>query len=472
MPRTTAQYLTKPLVTIIALFAISSACQAERPNIIYLMADDQRFDSLQCMGNRIIQTPHIDQMAMQGVVFDNAFVTTAICMTSRACVFTGQYAARHRVWDFSTELTPEQMQSTYLGRLKAAGYRTGFIGKWGVGHPRSADPVLDFNRGFPGQSRYFEGDVKLKEGRHLTARMGDQALEFLDGCEPDSPFHLSISFKAPHCQGSRDTHSDQFPADKAYSSLYEDITIPPPCTGASVYHDRMPDFLKNSMNRDRWAVRFRSPARFQKSVKDYYRLITGIDAVVGRIRQRLAERGFADNTVIIYTSDHGFFLGEYGFAGKWTPHDVSIRIPLVVFDPRLEASERGQRRNEMALLIDMAPTMLDFAGLEIPNRVQGVSLKPLVEQGEDDDWRDSFFYEHWFTAGGEIVPSEGMRTVRWKYCRYLVPGQEAEGVARWEELFDLSVDPHETVNLAADPRYAEQLAAMRQGWAVWREKAK
>jgi arylsulfatase A-like enzyme len=116
--------------------------------------------------------------------------------------------------------------------------------------------------------------------------------------------------------------------------------------------------------------------------------------------------------------------------------------------------------------------MLDFAGLEIPNRVQGVSLKPLVEQGEDDDWRDSFFYEHWFTAGGEIVPSEGMRTVRWKYCRYLVPGQEAEGVARWEELFDLSVDPHETVNLAADPRYAEQLAAMRQGWAVWREKAK
>ena len=448
------------------------ASAADRPNIIYLMTDDQRADSLGCMGNPFVHTPHVDRLAREGVVFDRAFTTTAICMTSRACVFTGQYAARHGIWDFKTQFTDEQFRDTYLGRLKAAGYRTGFIGKWGVGHPRSADGVLDFNRGFPGQSAYFEGDVKLKKGRHLTARLGDDAMDFLDGVKGGQPFHLSISFKAPHCQDSRDTHSDQFPSDKAYSGLYQDILIPPPATGSSQYHDRMPDFLKNSMNRDRWAVRFRSPARYQQSVKDYYRLITGVDAVVGRIREKLAAIGEADNTVIIYTSDHGFFLGEYGFAGKWTPHDVSIRVPLVIFDPRLNKSQRGTRRDEMALLIDMAPTMLDFAGIEAPAAMQGASLRPVVDGDAPKDWRTSFFYEHWFTANGQIVPSEGLRNQRWKYGRYLVPEEVEAGTARWEELFDLRTDPGETMNLADQAQFADTLERMRRQWAEFRQRVR
>lgn len=440
----------------------------DRPNVIYLMTDDQRADSLGCMGNPIIHTPNIDAMAAEGVLFENAFVTTAICMTNRACVFTGQYAARHGVWSFSTNLTPDQLQQTYLGRLKSAGYRTGFVGKWGVGDPRSADAVLDYNRGFPGQSRYFKGDVKKKQGRHLTARLGDDAIEFLEGCRPDAPFHLSVSFKAPHCQDSSDAYSDQFPSDRAFATLYEDVYVPPPLTAASEFYDRMPDFLKDSMNRVRWAIRFRSPARYQQSVKDYYRLITGVDVVVARIRDELNRRGFADNTVIIYTSDHGFFLGEFGFAGKWTPHEVSIRIPLLVYDPRSPATSRGVRRREMALAIDMAPTILDYAGIEPPEPMQGVSLKPLVGTESPATWRDSFFYEHWFSAGGQIAPSEAVRDQRWKYARYLVPGQEAEGTARWEALYDLAVDPHETVNLAGDARFAGQLERMRREWARWR----
>lgn len=448
----------------------ASAYAAERPNVIYLMTDDQRFDSLGCMGNPIIETPNIDRMAKEGVVFENAFVTTAICMTSRACVLTGQYAARHGIWEFEKDFTPQQLSKTYIGQLKSAGYRTGFIGKWGVGDPKSADAIIDFNRGFPGQSRYFAGDVKQKKGRHLTAKMGDQALEFLDGCTSTQPFHLSISFKAPHCQDSRDILSDQFPSDKAFTSLYQDVTIPQPYTAAAEYHDRMPDFLKNSMNRDRWAVRFRSPGRYQQTVKDYYRLITGVDAVVGRIREALAKHGFEKNTVIIFTSDHGFFLGEYGFAGKWTPHDISIRVPLVIYDPTRNATTL--RRSEMALGIDMAPTILDFAGIQPPEAMQGVTLKPLVAGGKPEKWRESFFYEHWFTANGRIVPSEGVRDSRWKYGRYLVPEKIEQGESRWEELFDLKSDPNETVNLANDPAYANVLEKQRSAWAAWRQHVK
>lgn len=461
----------KPVLPLVLFFLSSySALAADRPNIIYLMTDDQRADALGCMGNPIIETPCIDEMAREGVVFDNAFVTTAICMTSRACVLSGQYAARHGIWGFGIDFTPEQLSKTYIGQLKAAGYRTGFIGKWGVGNPKSADSVIDFNKGFPGQSRYFQGDVKQKNGRHLTAQMGDQALEFIESCDSETPFHLSISFKAPHCQDSTDILSDQFPADKAFSSLYENVTIPMPYTAGNEYHDRMPDFLKNSMNRDRWAVRFRSPARFQQSVKDYYRLISGVDAVVGRIRDALKEHNFEKNTIIIFTSDHGFFLGEYGFAGKWTPHDVSIRVPLVIYDPTREQSML--RQSAMTLGIDMAPTILDYAGVTPPDAMQGASLKPLVQGESQQQWRESFFYEHWFTANGRIVPSEGVRDTRWKYGRYLVPEKIEEGEARWEELFDLQADPNETVNLAANPAYEDVLEKQRAAWLQWRESVK
>lgn len=460
------------LTTMVGLLGWAPLASAKPPNIIYLMTDDQRADALGCMGNPIIATPHIDAMAEEGVVFENAFTTTAICMTSRACVLSGQYAARHGVWSFRTEFTPDQLGKTYLGQLKAAGYRTGFIGKWGVGHPRSAEAALDVNMGFPGQSRYFEGDVKKKQGQHLTAKLGDQALEFLEGCSAEQPFHLSVSFKSPHCQDSSDIYSDQFPSDAALGHLYSDLQVPFPTTGAPMFHDRMPEFLQNSMNRDRWAVRFRSPARFQQSVKDYYRLISGVDVVVGRIREALAESGLAENTIIVFTSDHGFFLSEFGFAGKWTPHELSIRVPLVVFDPRMEKANRGQRREEMALLIDMAPTMLGWAGVEVPSGMQGESLIPLVTGQEPENWRESFFYEHWFNAGGLIVPSEGIRNERWKYARYLVPGEEAEGKMQGEQLYDLHADPNETMDLAQNPEYAEVLEGLRSDWAKWREEVK
>jgi arylsulfatase A-like enzyme len=197
---------------------------------------------------------------------------------------------------------------------QSAGYRTGFIGKYGVGRPPGKE-IFDFNRGFPGQGRFlFEQDGKTV---HLTSVMASQAEEFIDGCSEHQPFHLSISFKAPHVQDGSGVKSIQFPfdPDPSIANLYQDADIPLPVTATPDYFKRWPDFLKNSAARSRWAVRYWSPKRTQESLKGYYRLISGVDAAVGRIVAKLQQSGFADNTVIIFSSDHGQYLGDYGFAG-------------------------------------------------------------------------------------------------------------------------------------------------------------
>ncbi len=440
--------------------AVAFAADAQRPNIIFLLTDDQRADTLGCMGNTIIRTPHIDALAQRGVTFENAFVTTAICMTSRTSILTGQYAARHGNWNFRNSFTPEQLAATYPGLLKSAGYHVGFIGKWGVGDPPRE--AFDYDRTFPGQGNYLlEQDGKQI---HLTRLMGDQALEFLSEAPADRPFSLSISFKAPHVQDSPSVNEQMFRYDPAHESWYQDASIPVPKLAASEYYDRLPDFLKNSENRARWAARFWGPARYQECVKAYYRLITEVDDEVGRIVAELEKRKLADNTIIIFTSDHGFYLGEYGFAGKWYAHDVSIRIPLIIVDPRQPKSRSGARQSEMALNIDMAPTMLAAAGVAVPQRMQGVDLCPVVA-GETSDVRKEFFYEHHF-AHPRIPKSEGVRTERWKYMRFT----EAEPL--YEELYDLAADPLEATNLATTPEHAATLAEMRTKWHSLRDAAK
>ena len=453
------------------------AAERGRPNIIFLVTDDQRWDTLGCMGNQIIQTPHVDRLAEQGIVFDNCFVTTSICMTNRACIFTGQYAARHGVISFRTNFTPEQLAETYPGRLKRAGYYLGFIGKWGVGTPPK--DLFDYNQGWPGQNRYLKnvqgkdvlayldpaskGNGPELEQVHITAHMGGQAIEFIEGAPADRPFCLSLSFKAPHCQDGQPAFR-QFPYDPRLKRLYQDVTIPPAPLSQPAFFEALPEFLKTSENRTRWTVRFATEEMYQHSVKSYYRLITGVDRVVGRLVKKLEEKGLDDNTIIVYTGDNGFYLGERGFAGKWFPHEVSIRVPLVVYDPRLPPGRRGKRCDRTVLSIDLAPTVLTMAGAEVPRRMQGESLLPLIE-GQDPEWRSEFFYEHLFNH--KTIPrNEAVRDERYKYIRYL--DMEPPN----EELYDLSADPDEGRNLAADPRHAETLARMRAKLAAWRERAK
>ena len=204
------------------LSSASLAAAAERPmNVIFPLADDQRWDTLGSYGNRIVETPELDQLADEGVRFEHMFVTTSICVTSRASFITGQYARRHGIWDFQTQLSPTQFAESYLGRLKAAGYHLGFIGKYGVGDP--PEDYFDYNRAFPGQGKFIlEVDG---ETRHLTSVMGDQAIEFLRTAPEGKPFCLSVSFKAAHVQDSYDITDVPFPYDPALADLYADIDL-------------------------------------------------------------------------------------------------------------------------------------------------------------------------------------------------------------------------------------------------------
>ncbi len=435
------------------------AAAKRQPNIVFLLTDDHRADAMGCAGNPIIQTPHMDALAENGVRFTNAFVTTSICASSRASIFTGQWTRRHGIIDFRTHFSEEVLAQTYPMLLSQAGYRIGFIGKYGVGAKKDL-PIDKYNywKGFPGQGRY---ENKDEDGnyKHLTQIMGEQAIEFLNGCSQDQPFCLSVSFKAPHVQ---DSDPRQFLYDRAYSELYKDVTIPTPETASPRYFDALPEFLRTSEARRRWKIRFPDPEKFQESVKGYYRLITGVDVVIGKIRDQLKLLNFDDNTVIMLIGDNGFYLGEYGLAGKWFPHELSIRVPLVVFDPRADSKRRGLVLDQMALNVDIAPTILELASLEVPQKMQGRSLLSLLK-GQKPQWRTEFFYEHPFVHK-TIARTEALRTQRWKYARYID--------YNYEELYDLKNDPTETINLAKDEKYQKTLTSLRKRCNNLAQKAK
>jgi arylsulfatase A-like enzyme len=432
------------------------ALQAQtRPNILFLLTDDHRWDALGAMGNRLIQTPHLDELAGRGITFENHFVTTAICMTSRASIFTGLHARCHRIHDFATPFTPAQMASTYPSLLRRAGYWTGFIGKYGVGN-RMPEQEFDVWHGFPGQGRYFPDG---EPGPHLTARMGDQALGFFDRAPANRPWCLSVSFKAPHVQ---DEDPRQFLHSPETAALYRNVTIPQPPTAHPRFIAALPEEVQRSEGRRRWAVRFGTPALYQESVKRYYRLITEVDTVVGRLRADLKRRGLDGNTVIAFTGDNGFYLSEHGLAGKWLMHEESIRVPAIVYDPRLGQRAEGMRRREMTLSIDLAPTLLEAAGLTPPVSMNGRSLYALP-RGESTAWRQEWFYEHRFTANGWIPQTEGVRTANWKYTRY------PDTASRFEELFHLTQDPTEQMNLAGSSAAREQLDRLRARTERWKQ---
>ncbi|MBN2029141.1 sulfatase [bacterium] len=428
-----------------------TGCQEtpEQPNIIFLLTDDQRWDTMGCMGNPIVQTPNMDTLANQGVLFKNAFVTTAICGASRASILTGQYERCHGVIGFGA-LSDEANANTYPLLLKNAGYIIGFIGKYGVENP----PIdrFDYWKATTGQPVYENWDENGNY-KHHTRICCENTLEFLNMCTKNQPFCLSVSFKAPHVQ---DGDLRQFIYDPVYKDLYKDIEIPMPRTADDKYfYDVFPEFFtKNNEARLRWDIRFSTPEKFQESVKGYYRLITGVDVVIGEIRKELEKCELADNTIIILMGDNGFYLGEHGMAGKWYGHEESIHVPLLIYDPRLPKSLRGQKREEMALNIDIAPTLLEIADMDIPETMQGESLVPVI-MGKSPEWREEFFYEHHFEY--QTIPkSEGVVTRRYKYLRYI------ESEPLFEELYDLNRDPHEEHNLANDPEYQTILTEMRE----------
>lgn len=448
-------------LTTMTCMGVAMAEGSERPNILFLLADDLRHDLVGFMGHDIVETPALDALAEEGTVFEQAFVTTSICAISRASILAGQYAARHGIDDFGKTFSDEAFAQTYPALLREAGYYTGFIGKWGVGNVMPEDQ-FDYWKGFPGQGHFY---VETEEGmQHLESVMADQALAFLDEAPDEKPWCLSVSFKAPHVQ---DQDPKQYLYDPALEDLYADVTIPEPHLGDPEYFAQWPEFIQNSENRVRWEKRFSTPEKYQASVKGYYRLVTGIDRAVARMVKALEAAGMRDNTIIVFTSDHGIFNGERGLAGKWLMHEESIRIPLLIVDPRLPESFHGERRPDMVLNIDMAPTILAWAGIDAPEAMQGLNLTPIL-RGAKMILREDLFYEHHFgnDRPAPIPANEGVRTTEWKYIRYL----EREPLV--EELYHLVEDPGETRNLARDPEYQARLEEMQARWQAFQERVR
>ncbi|MBC8144517.1 MAG: sulfatase [bacterium] len=444
---------------IVLLFGARSELCAQqatkkRPNIVFLLADDLRWNVLGCTGDNQAKTPNLDALAKRGTQFRNAFVTTSICAVSRASILSGQYARRHKINDFATSFTPDAYARTYPMLMKLAGYRVGFIGKFGVGS-KMPEGSFDYWKGFPGQGNYFGKGETV----HLTTRMGDQAIEFLKGSKKDQPFCLSLSFKCPHAM---DAAKREYPPDPRDEELFKDVTFPMPKTLDGKYFLAMPEFVQNSESRKRWDRRFKTPEMFQTILRDYYRLVTGMDREVGRIVAELERLGLADDTIIVFTSDNGYFFGEHGLADKWYLYEESIRVPLIVYDPALPKEQRNRTVDAMALNIDLAPTMLDYASVAIPKSMQGATLRPWL-RGDAPKWREDWFYEH-HTAIKIIPPSEGVRTTRWAYLRWL---KDASNPV--EELYDVQADPSQERNLAAVLEHQPTLRQLRSRWQEFRK---
>ena len=418
----------------------SCSSRKRKPSFVFLLTDDQRYDALGCAGNPIIRTPNMDWLAQNGIRFANAFVTTPICAASRASVFNGLFERKHGYTFTKPPIRPEYCDTSYPVLLRKAGYRTGFVGKFGVEVPEGVeDEWFDYFQ--PSAYPYFK-DIDGKK-KHLTDINMDRALDFIRETDPEQSFCLSLSTWAPH---AHDSEEQQYFWPSACDDLYKDVVIPPPVLGEPDFFDSLPEFMKKSMNRERWFWRFDMPEKYQKMVKGYYRMISGVDMALGRLLDELRRLDRHKDTIVILMSDNGYYLGERGFAGKWTMHDLSIRVPLIIYDPRMARARRGMIDSSLVLNIDMAPTLLNLAGVAVPPEIQGRSLVPFLV-GSLANSRREILTEHLWEHP-KIPQTEAVRTENWKYIRY---PQHPE----FEELYDLQNDPIEKNNLVLDKRYSE-----------------
>jgi arylsulfatase A-like enzyme len=435
------------LVLLLVASSLSATAASPRPlNIVLLYADDWRFDTLGVAGHPVVHTPNLDRLAASGVRFTQAAVTTAICGVSRASLFTGQWMSRHGNPGFVMFKTP--WEDTYPGRLRAAGYTVAHVGKWHNGTFPAEH--YDFGRSYMGEHWITKPNGSKV---HVTQQNETDALEFLRTRDTAKPFSLMVSFFAPHAE---DRHPLQYLPQPSSYDWYGDVTIPVPPTATEEAFRRLPEFIANDKNegRNRWTWRFDTPGKYQEMMKNYYRLVSEVDATCGRILEELERQGLLDSTLVIFTTDNGYYHGERGLADKWYPHQESIRVPLIVRDPRLPAAQRGTTRDEFALNVDLAPTILAAAGLEAPAVMQGRDFSPLYLAAAKPAWRDEFFYEHAIIRNADFIPASEALVRRHEKYFYWPDFQR-------EQLFDLAADPHEQHDLAKDPAQSARLAALR-----------
>lgn len=435
-----------------------------RPNFVYIMTDDHTVQMMSAYGPSRASTPNLDRIAHEGALFRNAFVTNSLCAPSRATLLTGKYS--HMNGQRSNGETFDGSQQTFPKLLQQAGYQTAMIGKW---HLKSEPTGFDYWKILPGQGAYhdpafIEMGQQVEHKGYVTDLITDFAIDWVRKRDPEKPFALLYHHKAPHGQWQ--------PAER-HQSLFADEEIPHPATfdddlsgraeAVQASNSRLvPELLRRWSgwgNRGKLAPPEGLEADqlddwiYQQYVKDYMRVMAAVDENVGRFLNFLDQEGLAENTVVIYTSDNGMFVGDHFMFDKRLMYEQPLRVPLAVRYPKM--IQPGTQVDSFALNVDYAPTILDLAGLETPADMQGVSLRPLFGGAKPTEWRTSMYYHYWeYPSSHNVVPHYGIRTERYKLIHHY--DTRYGGPASWE-LIDLEKDPEERRNFYDDPDYAELL---------------
>jgi arylsulfatase A-like enzyme len=451
-----------------------------RPNILFIMSDDHAAHAISAYGSRLNHTPHLDRLAAEGARLDNCHCTNALCTPSRATIVTGQYGHRTGVtcWQPLDNRRPVQLQKL----LRAAGYATALFGKWHLDLPYAGHgipgPIPGEPAGFDdwatlnAQGTYFDPVFRTPRGEiqvtgYTTDVITDLALDWLCRQRPPArPFYLCVHHKAPHSPWTPAPRHNELFADRDLplpATFDDDYATRPAAAAAAI---RIPDHVEMPGDEPPGL----SPAQrkhwwYQHFIKNYLRTVAGIDESVGRLLAYLDETGQAENTLVIYTSDQGYFLGDHGWADKRFIYEPSLRMPFLMRYPA--EIPAGTVRSEILTNLDFAPTLLDYAGVEIPVEMQGRSGRALLRGAPPADWPDSFYYRYWDHGGRGVCAHYGVRTMTHKLVYYhpqpvTWAGKRdvAPQLTPYWELFDLVSDPHELRNRYGDPALAPVQAAL------------
>ncbi|HSW02636.1 MAG TPA: sulfatase [Sedimentisphaerales bacterium] len=453
-----------------------------RPNILFIMTDDHASHAMSCYGSKINQTPNLDRIAKEGMRFTNSFCTNSICAPCRAVILTGKYS--HLNGQIDNNVIFDGSQQTFPKRLQKAGYETAIVGKW---HLRSDPTGFDYWNILPGQGDYYnpvmiEMGQRKKHTGYVTDILTDHALGWLKGRGADKPFCLMYHHKAPHRNWQ--------PGPK-HLDLYEDVQIPEPATLFDDYEGRGRAAREQDMSIEKtmtradlkltapnnltpeqkaaWDAAYgpRNKAfeearlegkelvrwKYQRYMKDYLRCVASVDENVGRVLDYLDQSGLAENTIVIYTSDQGFYLGDHGWFDKRFMYEESLRMPLVVRYPK--EIKPGSVNGDIVLNLDFGETFLDYAGVPVPADMQGRSIRPILQGQTPGDWRTSMYYHYYeFPAVHSVKRHYGVRTQRYKLIHFY------NDIDEWE-LYDLQSDPDEMKNLYGDARYADVVQELK-----------
>lgn len=450
----------------------------QRPNVVFVLSDDHAAHAISAYGSTINTTPQLDRLAAGGSRVASCLCTNSICTPSRASILTGTHSHINGVTTLRSGL--DNRQPTFVSLMHDAGYQTAVFGKWHLGHGSRHDPAgFDEWRILPDQGEYHDPEFIDRHGtwRHrgyVTDLITDFALDWLDQRDTERPFCLLVHHKAPH---------RWWEPDAAHADLYTDHDVPEPATlfddfstrsgAASAARMRLEDLTERDLKESVPAglsARDERRWRYQRYLKDYLRVVASLDDNVGRLLDGLDDRGLSEDTMVVYASDQGFFLGDHGWFDKRFMYEHSLRMPLIIRWPGV--TEGGSVIDELVSNVDLAQTLLDIADVAAPARMQGRSLVPLLRGEHPDDWPQLVYYRYWMhdDAMHGVWAHYGLRTRRHKLvCFYAdalgTPGSDAGPQAplrppvAWE-LYDLVEDPDELVNVIADPRYAETLTEL------------